>query len=169
MTTVECPREQDVVDALVSSRWPDRCDADLRRHAERCRVCADLVEIVNPLRDDMDTAWRQARIPSSAVMWWRAQMRARQEAAVQAARPVTIAYGVGAVAAAAIAIALLVAMAPWLQARLAGVDDGVVGAVWSGSGEGSFVARSWLVTMVLLAGIGLVLTPVAAYLALSDD
>ena len=32
----------------------------------------------------------EIQIPSSAVMWWRAQMRARQEAAREASRPITL-------------------------------------------------------------------------------
>ena len=35
-------------------------------------------------------ARREAAPPSSAIVWWRAQMRARQEAAQAAGRPITI-------------------------------------------------------------------------------
>jgi hypothetical protein len=38
-------------------------------------------------------ARREAAPPSSAIVWWRAQMRARQEAAQAAARPITIVHG----------------------------------------------------------------------------
>jgi len=38
-------------------------------------------------------ARREAAPPSSAIVWWRAQMRARQEAARAAERPITIVHG----------------------------------------------------------------------------
>ena len=38
-------------------------------------------------------ARREASPPSSAIVWWRAQMRARQEAAQAAGRPITIVHG----------------------------------------------------------------------------
>src|SRR4029079_7652213 len=38
-------------------------------------------------------ARREAAPPSSAIVWWRAQMRARQEAAQAAGRPITIVHG----------------------------------------------------------------------------
>ena len=38
------------------------------------------------------SARREAQPPSSAIVWWRAQLRARQEAAHAADRPVTIVH-----------------------------------------------------------------------------
>ena len=35
----------------------------------------------------------EAAVPSSAIVWWRAQMRARQEAARAAERPITVVHG----------------------------------------------------------------------------
>lgn len=39
-------------------------------------------------------AHREAAPPSSGIVWWRAQMRARQEAAKAVERPLTIAHGI---------------------------------------------------------------------------
>jgi hypothetical protein len=43
---------------------------------------------------EASTARREAAPPSSAIVWWRAQMRARREAARTAERPLTIVHAV---------------------------------------------------------------------------
>ena len=65
------------------------------------------------------------RIPSSAVMWWRAQMRARQEAAREAARPINVAHVIALVSVAALTIVALVALSPWFGGLLGGWISGV--------------------------------------------
>jgi hypothetical protein len=58
------------------------------------------------MREDHDATWREADIRSSGQVWWRAEMRARQQAIREASRPITIAYGVAAVAALVLAVAV---------------------------------------------------------------
>lgn len=107
MTTplVECPREGDVLDALASARWPNRVDRELADHIASCAICTDVVAVASAIREDHDAAWQEANVPSSGQMWWRAEMRARQDAVREAARPVTIAQGVAVVLALAVAAA----------------------------------------------------------------
>ena len=62
VTFVDCPREQDVIDALTTEQWPDRCDEDLRRHVAACEGCRDLIAVVAPLGDSWtERARRGAR------------------------------------------------------------------------------------------------------------
>lgn len=49
----------------------------------------------------------EAAPPSSAIVWWRAQLRARQEAARTAGRPVTIVHGLAIACAAGLALSLI--------------------------------------------------------------
>jgi hypothetical protein len=49
----------------------------------------------------------EAAPPSSAIVWWRAQMRARQEAARTAERPITIVHGVAIAAGAGLALSFI--------------------------------------------------------------
>ena len=86
--THECPHEQDVLDAVATGRWPDRVDADLRDHARGCPVCGDAAELAPLFFADRDAAWQSAEVPSASSVWWRAQMRARREAAERAERPI---------------------------------------------------------------------------------
>ena len=99
MTTVDCGREEDVLDALTSGRWPERVDCELLSHVADCSICTDVVEVASAVLEVRANEPVEARIPSSAVMWWRAQMRARQEASREAARPITVAQVVASVAA----------------------------------------------------------------------
>jgi hypothetical protein len=165
---VECSREQDVLDALAAGRWPERVDEELRLHVAQCALCSDVLEVAAPLLDDRNTApLDSARIPSSAVMWWRAQMRARQEAERQATRPIAVAQVVASVVAIVVAVAVGAALSPWLRelltgfgGRLAGSFSGIelpIASVWQG----------WLIPAFLI-GISLILAPVV-YFAFTDD
>ena len=102
---LQCAREPDVLDALASARWPERVDAELRAHVEACAICRDVVIVAAAMREDHDAAWREANVPPSGQMWWRAGMRARQDAVREASRPVTIAQGVAIVLALAVVAA----------------------------------------------------------------
>src|ERR671932_499558 len=96
---IECAREQDVLDALAAQRWPARCDDELRDHVAACDICSDLIVAASALLDDQETAYSEARIPPAGLVWWRARLRAREEAARAAARPLAFIQGVAASAA----------------------------------------------------------------------
>ena len=91
---IQCPRESDVLDALASARWPNRVDAELTSHVASCEICRDVITVAAAMREDHDAAWQEANVPSSGQMWWRAEMRTRQDAIREASRPVAVAQGV---------------------------------------------------------------------------
>jgi hypothetical protein len=171
--TIECPREQDVLDALAAQRWPARCDEELRAHVAGCALCADLIEVSSALLEEQETAWRDARVPPSSVIWWRAQIRAREEAARSAARPVAFMQGVAASLALWIAVVVLRAVSwpalpdwrGWLKGAVPSI--GVTVPDLSAVAE---IAGGWLLLALLaLVGAWLLLAPVAIYLAANDD
>jgi hypothetical protein len=98
MSGVDCGREQDVLDAIAANRWPDRCERELQDHVVRCVVCGDLVEVVSALAHDREELWPDVHVPSAGTVFWRAQLRAREEAARQASRPIAAVQIVAAVA-----------------------------------------------------------------------
>jgi hypothetical protein len=116
MIRVDCAREQDVLDAIAARRWPARCDAELREHVASCSLCTDMVEVVAPLTDARDDMWPEIQVPSSATVWWRAQMRAREEAARRASRPITVVQVAASVAAVIVLVLAAYALRPWLPA-----------------------------------------------------
>src|SRR5688572_3789810 len=90
----ECQFESDVIDALASRRWPARAGDELLAHVDSCASCRDLAAVASALMNEGETAYEVSRVPSSASVWHRAQMRAREEAARVATRPIGFVQGI---------------------------------------------------------------------------
>lgn len=121
-----------------------------------CAECAETAALKARIRGDFECTQREARVPTPEIVWWRAQMRAREEAARTAARPILFTQ--------ALAVATLI-----------GFLVSVIGRLTL-----SFPSFSWnslpslppgfpLLQIAVVAGCCLVLAPVAVYLALSRD
>ena len=166
---LECPHEQDLLDATAANRWPDRVDPSLREHVAGCSLCSDVVEIAVAFLEDRDTAHAEAKVPPAAVVWWRSQIRAREEAARIAARPIALVQTIATVCVAVVSLAVAPTASSWVRALITslGATDW-----WSLPRDVSF---SWILsaaaytTLPLLAvGIWVVLAPVLVYLALDE-
>jgi hypothetical protein len=165
-----CPRETDLWDAIAAGRWPDTADANLRAHVVSCAACRDLALVAGRLRRDACDINRDATPPSSAIVWWRAQMRARQEAAQAVDRPITVVQGL----AIACAAGLLLGLTGSVAASIRGWS-GVVSA-WSASAANAaaqlatldFTSR-WVLLPALLILLSLVIAPVAIYAIVSEE
>ena len=103
---LQCPFEQELLDAVTARRWPDRADESLRSHVAGCALCADVAEIAAAFFEDRDCARAEAVVPAASAVWWRAQIRAREEAARLAVRPLLIVQVIATICAAFGAIAL---------------------------------------------------------------
>lgn len=163
----ECAREQDVLDALASRRWPDR-DPEIAAHIAACGVCSDLVEVAAAFRDDQEASWsEEVALPPGEVIWWRTQVRARTDAQRLAARPITIVQGLGAATVIAAAIAMLVlGNVPFGSALawLTGEFSTLVSRVPLTADVAGVVLRGSL----LAVGVWLAAIPIAVYLT-SDE
>lgn len=161
MTMVECPRESDVLDAVASEKWPHRVAPELAAHVASCAVCSDVVAVATAIQTAHEVAWRDAAIPSSGQVWWRAEMRVRQEAIRKASRPIAIAQ------AAAVLVALALTGAAgwlawtWTRQEPSSFDIGNASA----RAMTSPLALSLVVALFALA----VIAPLALYLVLSDE
>ncbi len=102
-------------------------------------------KIERVIREEYEAATRQARVPPPELVWIRAQLRAREEAARKAARPIVFAQAIGVAAFAGLLVSLggrfSLAQLPEIPIRL----------------------------VELVLGGWLVLAPVAVYLAFSRD
>lgn len=86
MNESHCEREHEVFEALSSGRWDDA----LRRHADGCATCSDVI-LVQSYLGQMRTDDTAAYEPSSAGrVRWKAERRARQEALERVTRPITL-------------------------------------------------------------------------------
>ena len=93
MRRIECQFEADVLAAALQSRWPDRVDPELREHAKTCVICGDVAAVAGAIdrarEETMASTSLRDTIPDSGRVWWKAQLRARKEAAEAVARPIT--------------------------------------------------------------------------------
>lgn len=167
----ECPREADLLDALQTTAWPDACGQDLRTHVRECHFCEELAAIVLPLLDEHRTATREARVPSSAIVWWKSQRRARLEAAMAAARPIAIWQYLCAACAVGLMAGALGYVSPAVRTALASAWSMLSGT--AASGISPLAGGAWQEVLVTPVGIAVaagltmavILAPLALYLA----
>lgn len=119
----ECSREREIVEAIASRRWPDACGDELRSHAAGCRSCSDLVLVASAIRDERALDLAQTRVPPAGLIWWRTQLRARQEAVRRAERPLTIAHALAGASIAGVSAALIGQLLPPVHDVLVALEN----------------------------------------------
>lgn len=144
-----CAREQEALDLVRSGRWPDGCDDEIRTHIATCAACGESVQIASMLTADYRAAVRTAPVPTSGLVWWRVQRRARQEAARTVARVVTLVQGLSVLLGIAVAVGI------------AGADN-LRHALTLGP------LPAWSIPLLLAITAWLALAPVAVYFAVRD-
>jgi hypothetical protein len=166
---LQCPFEQELMDAIAARRWPERADQALRDHVAACSLCRDVAEIAGAFYDDRECARAEAMVPSSSAVWWRAQIRAREDAARLAARPLLIVQAVATIVAAAVAIVLAPAASTWMRSSLAALG---AAEFWSVPRDASLSwvlsAAAYTTLPLIVVGVWVVLAPVVVYLALDE-
>ncbi len=126
MTAMECPRESDVLSVVITGQWPTRVPDELRAHVASCQTCTELAVAAHAIDTEAEAARPLSReLPGSGTVWWRAQLRARQEAARDAVRPMTAAHALGLAALFAAGGAVFGASAQWFQAGLRSFKAGI--------------------------------------------
>ena len=164
MTAPECARESEIVDQIAAGQWPDAAPEDLRAHAASCPICADLALAASALHDDAAASIQAPMaLPSAGQVWWRAELRARHEAARLAQRPVLAVQVVAAVVVLAALVTGVRSLVPdawaWFSRSTASVAR-----------TGSLASMEPLTLVVLLAvGLWLVLGPIAVYMVVRAD
>ena len=140
MTRRGCPRESDVLDAVLrdgafgggitdtgasgdSGVTEGTMRGDLQRHVADCATCREVAEVITMLRRDRAQMEEHASVPAAGQIWWRSAVRARMEAAQAAARPVSWAQGVTAATLFGVVCAALVLTWPSLR-RVSGLAGG---------------------------------------------
>ena len=161
-----CPSEDAVLAAAldVSRAMPD----DLVAHLEGCDGCRDLHTIASTLHDDHAVALAEAHVPSAGQVWWRAELRARQEATALAARPITVATGIAAAAVIGLLASLTGVLAWWVQdSPIKSTAMEAVASLLVGSAWGEFTGLR--LGIWFCAGAMLIATPVLLYVALREE
>ena len=144
---MNCDRELEVWRAVDARHWPEHCDEELRAHVSACADCADVVEVASALSEEHAAAMRKAHVPASGAVWWRAQLRVRQDAARTARRAMYMIQA--AVVFAALAIVAAIGGFAWVPGVLMNVK--------------------WNLPLIVALAAPLALAPVAVYFAVTED
>lgn len=168
MTHPACAHEDAVLAAALDATRA-ALTADLTAHLASCGSCRVLHTIASALQDDHAAALAEVRVPSAGQAWWRAELRARQEAAALAARPIMVATGIAGACLTGLLASLTGVLAWWLQdsgslspLALHAVTD-VLAAGRSGLPTGLRLAL-WLCASALA-----IAAPVVVYVALTEE
>ncbi len=165
----ECLRSSDVASAAIAGELLNPADGELGRHLAECEACRDLALVASALRGERDRIRRSAPAPSAGLVWWRAQLRARQEAERRAAAPVTLVHAAAFVAGLVAAVVSFLAFARWIgPASL--TEFLPTFPTWSETAQ-SLADLSPVLRWALALGASawLILGPVALYLTLRRD
>lgn len=95
-----CTREDELLDALGRGY----VGAELESHVRGCESCSELRNVAGALLDEQTIAMTEAPVPSAGTMWFRLQLRHRQEAQTAARRSLYAGQAI------TIAIALILAL-----------------------------------------------------------
>jgi hypothetical protein len=167
----ECLREQDVMDAVASGRWPERSDPELRRHVQGCAICQDVAAVFAAMSTEREDAWEAASVPASSVVWWRAQLRAREEAARAAERPIFVTQAVAVVCLIAAAFVLATLAWPWMKGAAAATSGAIEWVTPRAAAVSSAFALITGTALPVLpfAAASLLLAPILLYYALTEE
>jgi len=165
MNRIECSRETEMLQVVVAGQWPDGCDPEQRAHVRTCGICADLIEVAVALSNDRETTVRNAPVPASGAVWWRARMRMRQDALRASQRTVAVVQvamlGAGLIVACAVLSATSMLPQGWL---------GSLGRLFGGIGLGAITRGiQWSLPLCVALLVWLAASSVAAHFAPTDD
>lgn len=162
MNVHECAREAEVLEAVTAGRWPFA--GELQAHAASCPVCNDLVSVAAAFTEDTHDGLLRADVPPSGLVWWRAQRRARTDAARTAGRAITfvqVASIIGAIAAALALLGGVTVMSRTWRTWIANFSDAVY--------FGGVTIPSWTPPLLAAFAVTLALAPIALYFAVRED
>jgi hypothetical protein len=165
-----CDQEEAVLSALKSSRLNTACEPGLAAHVEVCSSCSQLADLARELLDDHRAVVSQAQVPSSAIVWWRAQMRSRREAALVVTQPMTFVQGLILACAAGLTVAAVGFFVPTFRRAFeytAGATDVIPSISWS-------LAPEVLANPIVMAGVAAlalcaIVVPLALYFTFQEE
>ena len=122
--------------------------------------------IAGAIAAEASVARREAQPPSSAIVWWRAQMRARQEAARAVERPLTIVHAL----AIACCVGLLVSIVGVAIAATKG-SFGWLGGLYTALATGAAIDLTgrWIMVPMTAMIVSIVVASIAALVIFADE
>ena len=124
--------------------------------------------VAEAIAAEASLARTEAAPPSSAIVWWRAQMRARQEAAAAVDRPIRIVHAVAIAAGAGLMLSLFGYAATSLKVS-SGWFGGVSQSLAATSLASVDLTSRWVMLPVTAMLISALVATVAAYFIYADE
>ena len=140
-----CLREDELLDALGRGYVND----ELGAHVASCEACSELQTVAGALLDERVHAAKEAAVPTASAMWYRMQMRHRQEVQAASRRSLFLAQ------AATLAIAI-------------GLAYAVFGTDVTASVKHAIAAIRVNTPLLLLIATFSVFAPIAGYIAIKQ-
>jgi hypothetical protein len=153
-----CSRTAEVQELLRLGHWPRAAGAELEAHVRGCRRCGEMVLVAQALSAAKASSIDAARIGPPALVWWRAQLRRRNEAVQRVERPMR-AQMLVVLAVVCVGLGLAFRLSGGANAWRAWVSSGTEAVVRSGVGSlgvGLVVASA--VALAMMAGLAVYLT-----------
>ena len=170
MRKQSCLHEEAVLSALRSSRLSEAGEPALLAHLEVCDSCAQLADLARALLDDHHALVSDAQVPSSAIVWWRAQMRSRREAARVVTHPITFVQGLILACAAGLTVAAVGYFAPMFRRAFewtAAAADVIPGVSWSLPPD--VLANPFIMAAVAALALCAIVVPLALYFTFQEE
>jgi hypothetical protein len=143
-----------------------------RREPEQAPLTDQQIEaiVAEAIAAEASIARSEAAPPSSAIVWWRAQMRARQEAAAAADRPITIVHALAIACGAGLALSLIGTALAGVKGS-AGWLTGVYASLASAVAPLSSIdlTSRWVTLPMTAMLASIVIASVAAYFIFADE
>jgi hypothetical protein len=159
-----CVREQEVAEILRAGHWPEACDPALRNHVNSCERCEELVLLWQAFQGSRAEAMASANLAHPGTLWWRAQLRRRNEALERVSRPTRWVGGFAFLSALAVMLGFVIWQRQyaegWLE-WLGGLSHSGsfrMASLWSPAGNWNLVLTVAVFVSVVLFGA------IAAYL-----
>jgi hypothetical protein len=86
MSQIQCEKENEIREASRSGLWTPT----LREHASHCAACAEVTFVAAFLLHEAEIANSDPHLPTSGLIWWKAQLAAKNAALARATRPITL-------------------------------------------------------------------------------
>ena len=126
--------------------------------------------VAEAIASEAALARTEAAPPSSAIVWWRAQMRARQEAARTAERPITIVHGLAIASGAGLALSFIGTAVAGVRGSSGWVRDVYHSLATAAAPLASLDLTSrWVMVPMTAMLISALIATVAAYVIFADE
>lgn len=86
-----CPHEAEAKAVLRRGHWPNACEPELRKHVESCDRCSSQLLVLHAFQSARAEAVQVAPINHPGLLWWRAQLRRRNDALQRVGKPIATA------------------------------------------------------------------------------